>query len=75
MHKNDIFRYVRRAILSSLSVTVVGMAKKLIKTEGCKLLLHAFQFVDISTRNRISNDRETFMLRSIEVKYNRLYYI
>jgi hypothetical protein len=42
----------------------MNMGKETIKTKGCKLLLDAFQFVGISSRNGIPNDRGVFKLRS-----------
>jgi hypothetical protein len=41
----------------------MDMWKETIKTEGYKLLLDEFQFVGISTRNRIQN-KGVFKLRS-----------
>jgi hypothetical protein len=40
------------------------MGKETIITKGCKLLLDAFQFVGISSRNGIPNDGGVFKLRS-----------
>jgi hypothetical protein len=47
----------------------MDMGKETIITKGCKLLLDAFQFVGISSRNRIPNNTGVFKLRS-KVKYN-----
>jgi hypothetical protein len=41
----------------------MDMEKETIKTEGCKLLLDAFQFVGISRSNRIPDNRGTFKFR------------
>jgi hypothetical protein len=47
----------------------MDMGKETVITKGCKLQLVAFQFVGVSGRNRIPNDRGVFKLRS-KVKYN-----
>jgi hypothetical protein len=48
-----------RAILMTLNInmTVMDIGKETIKREDGKLLLDAFQFVGISRRNRIPNNR------------------
>jgi hypothetical protein len=57
---------VRHGVLNTLNVgiTVMEMGKETIITKGCKLLLDAFQFVGISSCNRIPNNRGIFKLRS-----------
>jgi hypothetical protein len=40
------------------------MGKETIITKGCKLLLDAFQFVGISSRNGIPNDNNNNVLRT-----------
>jgi hypothetical protein len=42
----------------------MDMGKETIKTEGCKFLLDACQFVGVSRYNRIPNNRGIFKLRS-----------
>jgi hypothetical protein len=44
--------------------TVMDMGKETIITKGCRLVLDAFQFVGISSLNRIPNSRGVFKLRS-----------
>jgi hypothetical protein len=43
----------------------MGTGKGTIETVGCKLPLDAFQFVDISRCNTISNNNGVFKLRFI----------
>jgi hypothetical protein len=45
-------------------MAVMDMGKETIITKSCKLLLEVFQFVDISSSNRIPNKRGIFKLRS-----------
>jgi hypothetical protein len=40
----------------------MNMGKETIITKGCKLLLDAFQFVGISSRNGIPNDRGVLII-------------
>jgi hypothetical protein len=42
----------------------MAMGKETVITKGCKLLQDVFQFVDISSHNRIPNNRGIFKLRS-----------
>jgi hypothetical protein len=46
-----------KGIKGSKRIAIVGMDKETIKTDGCKFLLVAFQYVDISKRNIIQNNR------------------
>jgi hypothetical protein len=46
------------------------MEKGRIKSKGSKFLMDAFQFLGISRRNRVPNNRFLFKLRSSKVKYN-----
>jgi hypothetical protein len=46
-----------------MSMAVTDVGKETIKTNGCKLLLDAIQFLGNSRRNRIPNNRDIFKLR------------
>jgi hypothetical protein len=66
VHQGDTSAYIRYGVLNTLSVSiaVMDMGKETIITKGWKLLLDAFQFVGISSHNRIPNKRGVFKLRS-----------
>jgi hypothetical protein len=44
-------------VLKSVGVSVMDLGEKKIVTKNCELLLDAFQFVGISSRNRVPNNR------------------
>jgi hypothetical protein len=50
----------------------MGLGKERIKSEGSELLMDAFQFLGISSRDGVPNSRSLFRLRSNKVKYERI---
>jgi hypothetical protein len=50
----------------------MDVGKAMIKTKGSKLLLDMFQFVGITIRNNIPNNRGVFMLNS---NYHNIQYM
>jgi hypothetical protein len=50
-------------VLKSDGISEMDLGEKTIVTKSCKLLLDAFQFVGISSHNRVPNNGGVFKLR------------
>jgi hypothetical protein len=50
-------------VLKSVGISEMDLGEKTIVTKSCELLLDAFQFVGISSRNRVPNNGGVFKLR------------
>jgi hypothetical protein len=50
-------------VLKSAGISVMDLGEKTIVTKSCELLLDAFQFVGISSRNGVPNNGGVFKLR------------
>jgi hypothetical protein len=50
-------------VLKSIGISEMDFGEKAIVTKSCELLLDAFQFVGISSRNRGPNNGGIFKLR------------
>jgi hypothetical protein len=50
-------------VLKSVGISEMDLRKKTIVTKSCELLLDAFQFVGISSRNRVPHNGGVFKLR------------
>jgi hypothetical protein len=49
-------------MLKSVGITVMDVGEEKIIAKSCELLLDAFRFFAISSRNRVPNDRGVFKL-------------